>query len=374
MFKSKILVVEDDALLQKMMADVLESAGYAVVMADNGHEGLLALAEHQPQLVVSDVSMPVMDGFAFYTAMRHQPAWMDVPVIFITARADKWSIRQGQRLGVDDYLVKPFDHEDLLSVVQGKLQRQAQMVEVRAQAVQQLKRSILTTLNHEFRTPLTHITTYTEMLRETDPAQHRADFEVFLRGIQAGSQRLLNLVEDFMLLVEFQTGEAQEAFARRREPLTDLVSILYALVVQNLPGAQARGLTLTLDAPDTLPCVLGDRELLSNALRRLLDNAIKFSRHTGQVVMHAQATANSEVRITIADQGIGIRSDALETIFNLFEQVDRHYWEQQGIGAGLTIAHEVARLHHGYITVRSQVGVGSEFTLHLPLCDPGHAG
>lgn len=371
--KETILVIEDDVVIQKMVADMLENAGYAVVSADNGREGLVALTTHHPHLVITDVSMPVMDGFTFYTTMRNQSAWLDVPVIFLTARADKTSIRQGRLLGVDDYLVKPFDQEDLLSAVQGKLQRQAQLMTARTQTVQQLKRSILTTLNHEFRTPLTHITTYTEMLRDTDPAQQRADFETFLRGIQAGSQRLLNLVEDFMLLVEFQTGEAQQAFARRREPLFDVVSLVHQVADQSATQAQARGLALALEVPTHLPPVLGDRELLGNALKRLLDNALKFSKASGQVVVQASASTD-EVRLTVRDEGIGIPPQALAAIFDLFEQVDRHYWEQQGIGAGLTIVHEIVRLHQGHISVHSQVGAGSEFTLHLPVYMPADVG
>lgn len=364
-----ILVIEDDAWLQKVITDILHNAGYATVSADNGQEGLAALAAHRPHLVITDVNMPVMDGFTFYTAMRSQTEWLEVPVIFLTARADKTSIRQGRLLGVDDYLVKPFDNDDLLSAVQGKLHRQAQWISARAQTIQQLKRSILTTLNHEFRTPLTHITTYTEMLRDTDPAQHRADFETFLRGIQTGSQRLLHLVEDFMLLVEFQTGEAQQAFLRHRELLTDIASLLNALVRQYAPSAQARGLTLTLETPDQLPPVLGDRELLANALKRLVDNALKFSRPGGRVVVRARVSA-TELTLAVSDEGIGIPAGALNIIFDLFAQVDRHYWEQQGIGAGLTIAHEIARLHQGRITVHSQVGVGSEFALLLPVAGP----
>ncbi|MBI4771684.1 MAG: response regulator [Chloroflexi bacterium] len=183
----KILIVEDDPALLEGLRDILLLAGFQVTTASNGVEGLAALEQDAPHLILSDIMMPKLDGYRFYEAVRARSEWVHVPFIFLTAKGDRADVRRGKQLGVDDYLVKPFDEEDLLVAIRARLNRRLQLEAVHSYQIAGLKRTILTILNHEFRTPLTYISTYTDMLREADPDLSSEDFKNLMRGIQVGS-------------------------------------------------------------------------------------------------------------------------------------------------------------------------------------------
>ena len=360
-----ILVVEDDNALLDGLRDILEFSGYEVMTGRNGYDGLACLEKRLPDLIVSDINMPRMDGYEFYGQVRAHPDWVSVPFIFLTAKGEKADVRRGKMLGADDYITKPFEEADLIVAVQAKLNRRAQLVSVQSRAISDLKRTILTTLNHEFRTPLTYISTYADMLR--DDTISAEDFKNFMRGIQVGSERLRHLVEDFIFLVELQTGEAQETFDRRCAPLADLALLLRVALERSRAKAEARKVTLSEDLAQPLPTVRADREFLLDAVLRLLDNAIKFSRKSGGAVSVRAQPGGRGVLIHIVDEGIGMPTAELDKIFDVFYQIDRAKMEQQGSGSGLAIAQSIARMHGGDLSATSVLGQGSTFTLDLPV-------
>ena len=368
MAAARILIVEDDDALLEGLRDVLELSGFRVTTARNGVEGLAVLnSDPLPDLIISDIMMPHMDGYQFYSQVRARPEWVNVPFIFLTARGEKTDIRRGKLLGADDYLTKPFDEEDLIVAIRAKLSRRAQLEAAHRYEIADLKRTILTTLNHEFRTPLTYITTYTDILQNSGPDLSSEDFKDFMRGIQVGSERLRRLVEDFIFLVELQTGEAQRTYEGRREALADLPRLLNKVLANSQARAAARGVELIALLPESLPMVVADREFLSNAVGRLIDNGIKFSKKDrGKVYLSAQAD-DRRVSIQVKDEGVGIRVEELERLFDIFHQIDRAKMEQQGSGSGLAIARSVAEMHGGSLAVESEYGVGSMFTIELPV-------
>ena len=362
----RILVVEDDTALLAGVRDILEFAGYAVNVAVNGAEALTVLEHVTPQLILSDIGMPKMDGYQLFRAVRHNPDWVSIPFVFLTAQSEKADIRRGKELGVDDYITKPFDEADLLVTVRAKLARRAQLDAAREQQFSNLKHDILTVLNHEFRTPLTYISTYANLARESGPDIGVEELKDYLRGIQAGSDRLRGLVENFLFLVELQTGEARNTYLRRREKIANLPTLLRNLLMDSTKKAVARNVRLNSEISPALPVVLGDREYLQRAVGELVDNGIKFCRREGGTVTLVARADEEHVIIDVKDDGIGLPPEELKRIFEVMVQVDRARMEQQGSGSGLSIARGIVELHEGKIQGVSQVGQGSTFTMVLP--------
>ncbi len=362
-----ILVVEDNLPMLSGIRDLLEMAGYRTLTAPDAASALRLLEEHHPDLILSDIMMPGLDGYQFYEGVRQRPEWVDIPFIFLTARGEKTDVRRGKELGADDYITKPFEQEDLLAAVRGKLARRAALERRSEQRLEALKRTILSTLSHEFRTPLTYVINYSQMLEQEREGLSPEEFQGFMQAIRRGAERLQRLVFDFITLVEIETGEAERLYLLRRRPIEPFGPWLRTLARRYEGAAQGRGLALVLEVPDELPAVTGDEVLLSDAISRLLDNAVKFSRPESRSIWVRAGTAGGRVWIEVEDEGVGIPRQEMSALFDLFHQIDRQRREQQGTGSGLAICKGLVELHGGRVTARSQAGRGSTFRIELPL-------
>ncbi len=376
MAKARVLVVEDDTHLLGGIRDILEMYDYSVVTAENGVEALQLLQEHpqQPDIIVSDIMMPEMDGFQFLQEVRKVEDWVTIPFIFLTAKGERGDILRGRKLGVDVYLTKPFDPEDLLVAVRARLERKEQFEKAKSREIEEIKQDILSVLNHEFRTPLTLIVAYADMVKEYEQTQiSDSELGSFIRGVSAGANRLRRLVENFILLVELDSGEMQQNFSWRKRGVNILDVIEAAKqqvfeessVVQDY-AAEGVAYTCELEVVEPLPMIEADREYLTVAIRELLHNAVKFSQADHPIELGVRAD-DSALYIWVSDHGRGIPQEHLDKIWQRFYQVDRKYHEDQGGGVGLTIAKGVVEMHGGNIYVESIEGEGSTFTIQLPL-------
>jgi DNA-binding response OmpR family regulator len=126
---ASILIVDDEPRLQDSIRTALEAAEYNVLTANDGVEALSVLQSHPVDLILADVAMPRMNGYQLYERVRESPHWTVIPFIFLTARALDSDVRYGKELGADDYLTKPFEPDDLLATVRGKLRRAQQIAQ-----------------------------------------------------------------------------------------------------------------------------------------------------------------------------------------------------------------------------------------------------
>jgi DNA-binding NarL/FixJ family response regulator len=124
-----ILVVEDDPGARSAIEDLLQLHGYKVRTARDGLEALEIMHKQTPDLILADILMPGMNGYQFYLRVQSRPDWLWIPFIFLTAKGSLEDIRMGREMGVDDYIVKPFEPEDLLAAITGRLERFEQLAE-----------------------------------------------------------------------------------------------------------------------------------------------------------------------------------------------------------------------------------------------------
>ncbi len=190
--EAAILLVDDDEDIRKNATLILDLEGYAVHAASNGQEALdvLQSGAFRPALIVSDIAMPIMDGYAFFQAVRQIPALKMVPFIFLSAHGSRRHVRFGRELGVDDYLVKPFDPVEFLATVRNKLNRTKEMRQEVEREFEVNRRALIQLLSHELRTPLTYITGGFELLVSTfQQATDPQDVDVSLGLIRSGTHQ-----------------------------------------------------------------------------------------------------------------------------------------------------------------------------------------
>ncbi|MGQ9887750.1 MAG: hybrid sensor histidine kinase/response regulator [Aggregatilineales bacterium] len=357
-----ILVVEDDLNLLDGLRNILELEGYDTLTAVDGLEALEVLRRQPrpPDLILSDIMMPRMDGLELLETVRQQSQWLSIPFIFLTARGQTRDVLRAKGMGVDDYLIKPYDPTELVVAIEAKMTHYRRIRATHADELSELKRNILTILNHEFRTPLTFVVAYADMLNNPSEALSQADLVDFLRGVSAGAERLRRLIENFILLVELVTGDAKQIYDWRRHTITAVEPLLQGAWAEAQVARQC-----VITCAKDLPPFEGDDDYIKRALAHLIDNAAKFSEPDTTISVRAWA-ADSEVWLAVEDHGRGIPQAEIARVCDPFYQINRALYEDQGVGNGLAIARAVAELHGGRLVIESEVSVGSLVALVLP--------
>jgi two-component system, OmpR family, phosphate regulon sensor histidine kinase PhoR len=228
----------------------------------------------------------------------------------------------------------------------------------RTERLELVRQEFLSNVSHELRTPLTAIMAFVETL-ESGAKEDPASCQRFLSIIRKNASRMHDLIDDILELTAIEGGNVQ----LRAAPV-ELHSVVDDVCASLTTQAEARAVTLQNDiAPGAM--VYADSRRLEQMLTNLIDNGIKFSRENGTVTIdHESGTRD---RIFVTDDGDGIPAQHLERLFERFYRVDRaRSREMGGTGLGLAIVKHLALLHGGEVTVQSELGKGSTFTVHLP--------
>lgn len=233
---------------------------------------------------------------------------------------------------------------------------------LRAEEANQLKSDFIASISHELRTPLNGIMGFAELLEmELDDPVKRD----FASTIKASGSHLLNVVNDLLDLAKIEAGRME----LRHDTVEVRRFVEHAFEAHRVHG-EGKGLTMRLEFGDDIPqSILSDEQRLRQIVNNLLNNAIKFT-DMGEVSVHVRA-AGDRLLIDVRDSGCGIPAEHLESIFEKFRQVDQFLTRAQGgTGLGLALAREFAHLLGGDITVQSEPGTGSTFTVWIPVTAP----
>lgn len=362
----KILIIEDDLNIRENVTELLEDEGYLVFSASNGADGIALALEKSPDLVISDVMMPGLDGYGVLQHMRANALLAITPFIFLTAKADKPDFRTGMELGADDYLTKPFTHEELLQAVRSRLSKQTLVKEETEKKINDLRKNITYALPHELRTPLSGIIGPAKMMLDALDELSKDDMRDFLRIIYESGERLHRLIQNFLLYTQLEMdirNAEQMAVMRKGSTLSGDEVIQKSAWERALVHKRQEDLTCALE-----PATIGmAREHLEKITMELVDNAMKFS-GAGQAVSVAGTASEGSLCYTlcVTDHGKGIHADEIGSI-GAFVQFKRKFYEQQGTGLGLTIVKRLIEMHGGAFRIDSAPGRGTIVTAMLPL-------
>ena len=246
-----------------------------------------------------------------------------------------------------------------------ELTRTFNAMTARVRSSQTSQRNFVANVSHELKTPLTSIQGFAQAILDgtanTPEAQKQA-----AEIIYDESGRMHRMVLDLLDLARLDAGTAD----LKMEPV-DMRVLLNSIVEKFSLQAQKSGIDLVQDSTPEYPTLIADGDRLAQVFTNLVDNALRHTPAGGRVSLQTHSTQN-EMEIHIADTGTGISADAIPHIFERFYQADpsRPGGEKHGAGLGLAIVHEIIAAHSGRITVRSQEGLGTTFTVHLPLVQP----
>jgi signal transduction histidine kinase len=389
-----VLLAEDNEDMRRLLGDILRPR-YRVLEARDGAEALERIRAEPPDLVISDVMMPRMSGDELVLRMRKMPALDSVPILLLTAKADEELRARVLRAGAQDYLLKPFEREELLArvhnligvrrthaLLQSEVEAQQSDVEALSREVIRQKRKLedalavtqrareaaefanrqksdfLSLVSHELRTPLTAIRLQVERLsrgRAGELAEAQAEIVV---KIERSSARLLSMVESLLQFARLEQGRLEVS-----SEALDLVELARDVVDELSPRAEEKGLTLRLEAQLESAPLTSDPQLVRLIMINLCDNAIKYTQ-SGSVRVTLTRLEGDVIRLTVSDTGPGIAQHAHERVFLPFEQLEHVRHKQgAGVGLGLALVKRVADALSADVALDSAEGSGSAFSV-----------
>lgn len=366
----KLLLVEDDeddyVLTQGLLEDII-AGEYSLTWASTPQEARKHFARNNHDLCMMDYRLGSEDGLSL---LREAPKLgFKGPIIMLTGQDNKQLDQEALNAGAEDYLVKSqLNAQGLARAIRYALTRremEAERVErLRAETENRSKSEFLAHLSHELRTPLTAILGYTDLLLAADAAPDKNHLQIIKRN----GRHLLSLLNDVLDLSKIEAGKLE--IEQLDVPLHSFVNEICSLISVN---AQDKSLRLNVLAKTALPVkIKTDPTRLRQILLNLLGNAIKFTEE-GEVSLHiaeAHLRNKTYLRFSIRDTGVGISKTDIERLFKPFTQVANTLTSrQQGTGLGLAISRQLAQCLGGNISVKSQPGVGSVFTLYI---NPGN--
>ena len=332
--RPRILLVDDNADMRDYVAHILTDR-YAVDSLGDGMEAFESAVRNPPDLVLSDVMMPGLNGFELLQRLRAHPRTRTLPIILLSARAGAEASVAGLESGADDYLVKPFSARELLARVATHLHlRECRTVE----AANQAKDEFLAILGHELRNPLSPILSAIELMRLKDGDAFVRERQVIERQVK----HLVALVDDLLDLSRVARGKLQ--LTRTPVHINRIITKATELASQAILQRQHH--LIVTDAPPEAT-VDGDETRLTQVIVNLLNNAAKYTEMGGWIDVRT-AVQGTDVVITVKDSGTGMAPELLPHVFDLFVQEHRALARSNGgLGIGLAVAKRIVELHDG---------------------------
>lgn len=403
----KVLHIEDDPANRLLVRKLLTPAGFEVVDAADGLEGIRRAIEEKPDLVLVDIAIPGLDGYEVTLRLRATAELQGVPIVAITAEGNRDT---SLAVGCDGFLQKPIDARSFAATLHGYLQGQKEEMadeltgkHLRLQSqrivthleekvaelsaanrrlveLDQARKEFYRNISHELSTPMTPIVGYIKLLVDQELGELSTPQLKALKAMDDCVQRLRGIIDNLLDVTGIETGRMR--FAHREY---DLVEVTRRSIARSGPLFDEHKISLVTDLPKQGTLLgSGDADRIGRALDQLLDNAVKFTPSGGKVGVRARALASGHFEVCVADTGPGIENKATkERLFDPFFQVDGSPTRSHGgTGVGLAIVRGVAQGHGGDARVVSPaeeeiVGVhflGAAFYLVLEGRAPNPAG
>lgn len=359
----QVLLIEDDARWRAWVEAHMESTGYQVASAENGQTGLELAGKLKPEIILCDIEMPVLNGYGVLEALRRQPETSDIPFIFLTSRNARTDQRKGMVLGADDYLTKPFSREELLAAIDGVLRKREALTQRLRHYTEEYRRELAAPWAHELLTPLNGILGIASMLEAEPSAVSHAELRELARSIHESARRQQALARKLVLY--FQLEQLREY--NWADPAA-AVEAGASIEDEVLGVAERAGRSADLRVECMRAAVKISPQWLRALAAELVENACRFSAK-GTPVTVTGRMIDGLYRIEVTDQGPGM-TPAERSAIAAFRQFERARREQQGLGLGLAIVRNVARLHRGSFSLEPGTNaIGLRASVELPLAD-----
>ena len=361
--RPRILWADDNADIREYVCRLLADR-YDVVPVPDGLKALAAAEADPPDLVLTDVMMPGLDGFGLLHELRKNARTKTIPVILLSARAGEESFVEGLDAGADDYLAKPFSARELLARVRTHLElaqlrrewaRELEQANRELEAINKELEAFSYSVSHDLRGPLTTIQGFAVLLLEKYAPDLGEQPQKYLGRINDGVARMTSLIDDLLKLSKVNRHELRQCEVS-----------LGSLVEEVLREMESETTNRSIEwRIDSLPAVHCDPGLMKQVFANLLSNAVKYTRPCDPAVIEVgHGLIDGERVYFVRDNGVGFDMKTAGKLFTAFQRFHRAE-DFEGTGIGLATAQRIISRHGGRIWAEAEVGKGTTFRFTL---------
>jgi two-component system, sensor histidine kinase and response regulator len=354
----RILVVENEENIKNNLELLLRTENFHTLSASNGMNALKIMESFTPDLIISDIMMPYVDGIEFYGRVKAAYPNNFISFIFLTDKIEFNSKSLGLELDVDDYIPKPFDFKKLLTSVNNCREKKIEHDEM----LKELKNSVTQDFPHELRTPLVSILGNSDFLRTEFDSLSKEEILSCLSSISSSGLRIHERIEKFLLLSSLETDYLQKDRGNNRTHASykinknSVSSLLMELAEQN---NRAADLSINL-SEDTIRI---SQDYFYFLIAELVENSIKFSERGTKISVRGKSS-NELYTLTIKDNGRGMTENEISHIY-AFAHLQKDNYPQSGLGFGLYIISKILMLYDGQIAITSTPGKDTIIEINL---------
>lgn len=351
-----ILVVDDNVNNLQVISNVLDPY-YKLYIAQNGFSAIKTAQDKKPDLILLDILMPEMTGIEVCKKIKENIETKDIPVIFLTAKAEIEDIIEGFSVGGVDYITKPFRKEDVLVRIKTHIDLKKAKEEL--QELNYTKDKFFSLIAHDLRSPISAFCSVLDALEsDFDEYEDNEKMEI-ISSMNKSANTLKNFLNNLLIWSRTQLGKVD--FNLESVKIDQLIE--EALSVCRL-SAENKNIALEIICPDNI-AIKVDPNLVVTVIRNLVTNAIKFTNDNGIIIIKC-TDENNFIEISVIDNGIGIRPENIDKLFRLDKSfTNKGTKGEEGSGLGLILCSEFVEMHGGKIRVESVLGEGSTFSFTL---------
>ena len=373
--RHNILIVDDIPKNIQILGNILSKENYQIAYAQSGEQAL-SITQHQAfDLILLDIMMPEMDGFEVCKLLKSNPQTSDIPIIFLTAKADMNSIVKGFVVGGQDYITKPFNASELLARTITHIQlheqklalaemnekleekvkeRTLQLEEAykRLNQLEKAKTDFLAIISHELRTPLNGITGLTTLLNLTSLTDEQQQYIHYLEDV---ANRLTRFSETALLITDLKANKNQPDFLP-----TQVKYIMETALHQFEEKSEGKYRSVQVKITNDDLMLAANTTLVKKSLEMLMENACKFAGPAAEILLSVSAT-KKHIFLVCEDNGPGFSTESQKRLFELFSMGD--ILHEEGTGLSLAAIKLIMDYHNGKVEVKNKEAGGAQIKL-----------